>query len=208
MLGLRYSTEDGKAVVRRVSESEQSVVRVSTRLSLYTSLLPQSVRLFLLCLTLAVSLCFHFCSLAQRTAPALFQLSHKLFHTSIASCTMWPLLHFGSRTIFFTRWSPPGWFSTTWLVVWGRDHRNCAHAIKVWRIYIYIYTNANWPHCTISSLTLRRSAMSDYWTQCHFGIVKASIMLLWSVLLWALLLYSFVLCRYSTTWFINWDDHL
>ena len=29
MLGTRYSAEDDKAVVRRVSESEQSVVRVS-----------------------------------------------------------------------------------------------------------------------------------------------------------------------------------
>ena len=26
-------------------------------------------------------------------------------------------------------------------------------------IYIYIYTNASWPHCTISSLALRRSAI-------------------------------------------------
>ena len=32
------------------------------------------------------------------------------------------------RTIFR---SPPGRTSTTWLVVWGRDHRNRAHAIKV-----------------------------------------------------------------------------
>ena len=49
------------------------------------------------------------------------------------------LLHFGSHTIFFTCRSPPGRTSTTWLVVLGRDHRNCAHAIKVWRIYIHTY---------------------------------------------------------------------
>jgi len=45
--------------------------------------------------------------------------------------------------------------SITWLGVWGRDHRNHAHAIKVWQIYIC----ANWLHCTISNLALRRSAM-------------------------------------------------
>ena len=130
-----------------------------------------SVRLFLLCLTL-------------------FWCSVPLFPSSLSSTiTLWLLLlHFGSRTIFFTRrsppaptstmWprlrfgshtrtifrSPPGRTSTTWLVVWGRDHRNRAHVIKVWRIYIYIYiyihTNASWLRCTISSLALRRSAIT------------------------------------------------
>ena len=57
--------------------------------------------------------------------------------------TTWPLLHFSTHMIFFTSHLPPGWTSTTWLVVWGRDHRNHGHTIKVWRIcniYIYIYT--------------------------------------------------------------------
>ena len=41
----------------------------------------------------------------------------------------------------FTHRSPRGGTSTTWLVVWGRDHRSCAHAIKVWRIYIQTWTD-------------------------------------------------------------------
>ena len=168
---MRYSAEDGKAVVRRVSESERSVVRVSIRLSLCTSLLPQSVRLFLLCLT---SLCFPFSLSSYHdhawTAPASFRLSHELFHTSIASWldqyhVVPGPFSLRSCTIFLhvDRLLDPGRISTTCLIVWGRDHRNCTHAIKVWRIYIYIYiyihTNASWPHCTISSLELRRSAI-------------------------------------------------
>ena len=31
---------------------------------------------------------------------------------------------------------PPGWTSTTWLVVWGRDHRNCAHAIIYYSLHL------------------------------------------------------------------------
>jgi len=40
-------------------------------------------------------------------------------------------LYFSSLTIFFTRQSLPGHASTTWLVVWGRDHRKHAHAIYI-----------------------------------------------------------------------------
>ena len=93
----------------------------------------------------AVSLCFRFRSLAQ-------------------SCLLPLPLHFGSRTIFFTHRLPPSQTNTTWpwpapfwllpnhvaiaswsdqyyvLIVWGRDHRNRPHTIKVWRIYIYIHT--------------------------------------------------------------------
>ena len=32
--------------------------------------------------------------------------------------------------------SPPGWTSTTWLVVWGRDHRNRAHAIIYYSLHL------------------------------------------------------------------------
>ena len=139
MLGTRYSAEDGKAVVRRVSESEQSVVRVSIRLSLCTSLLPQSVRLFLLCLA---SLCFLFSLSSYHdhawTAPASFWLSHKVFHTSIASWSdqyhMAPgPFSLGSRTIFshVDHLLDPGQINTMCLVVWGRDHGNCTHLIKV-----------------------------------------------------------------------------
>ena len=45
------------------------------------------------------------------------------------------LLHFDSRTIFFTCRSPSGRPNIMWLVVWGRDHRNCTHAT----IYIHTY---------------------------------------------------------------------
>ena len=111
----------------------------------------------------------------------LFWCSVPLFPSSLSSTIMLGLLmpYFGSCTIFFTRrsppgrtllhfgsrmrtifWSPPGRTSTTWLVVWGQDHRNRAHAVKVWWIYIHTYihihTNATWLHCTIISLALRR----------------------------------------------------
>ena len=78
----------------------------------------------------------------------------------------WTLLHFGSctRTIFR---SPSGQTSTTLLVVWGRDHRNCAHPIKVWRIYTH--TNATWLHCTNSNLALRCSAII-LWIYFHFDV--------------------------------------
>ena len=61
------------------------------------------------------------------------------------------LLHFDSRTIFFTCRSPSGRTNIVWLVVWGRDHRNCTHAT------IYIHTNMNWLQCMISTLALRCS---------------------------------------------------
>ena len=83
-----------------------------------------------------------------------------IFFTCRSTSTIWPLLHYRSRTCTIFR-LPPGQTSTTWLVVWGQDHRNHAHAIKVWRIYIhtYIHTNANWLCCMNSSLALRRSAI-------------------------------------------------
>ena len=52
--------------------------------------------------------------------------------------TVEPLLHYRSRTHTIFR-SPPGWTITTWLVVWGRDRRNRAHAIKC-DGYTYIHT--------------------------------------------------------------------
>ena len=39
-----------------------------------------------------------------------------------------------------------------------RDPR--LHNYKVWRTYIYVHTNADWLHCMISSLGLRRSAIT------------------------------------------------
>ena len=59
-----------------------------------------------------------------------------LFSFSLSSMIMLGLLllHFSSLTISFTRQSLPGHTSTTWLVVWGQDHRKHAHAI-----YIYTY---------------------------------------------------------------------
>ena len=136
----RYSSGDGKAVVWRVWKWAKC------RASICQTLLCSD----------AVSLCFRLRSLARSRLDC--------------SCSI-----FGSRTIFFTCRSPPGWTllhfdsrmrtifrsphgqtSTTWLVVWGRNHRNRAHAIKVWQMYIH--TNAIWLHCTISSLALRHSA--------------------------------------------------
>ena len=93
-------------------------------------------------------------------APAPFWLSTILFtckSLSLAGQTPCERLH--------VRVWPVIWLlrqtSTTWLIVWGWDHRNHARAIKVGRIYNYIciHTNANWLHCTISSLTLRHSAI-------------------------------------------------
>ena len=151
------------------------ILPVSTRLSLYTSLFPQFVRLFPLGFILSsdpVSLHFHFRSLARSRLVCSCSISalawsfshvHRLLVGPVVT-----LLHFGSHMISFTRQLPSDWTSTTWLVVWGRDHRNHVHTIKVWRIYIYIYThthtNTNWQHCTISSLVLRRSAtMKTTW---------------------------------------------
>ena len=128
-------------VVWRVSGSELSVVR----LSLYTSL--QSVRLFLLCLPLfwsSVPL-FPFSLSSTITLRPLTRsilvLARSISH--VDRLLVGPvlrghgLLHFDSRTI--TSQSPRGQTSTAWLVVWGRDYRNRAHAIKVWQIYIHIY---------------------------------------------------------------------
>ena len=118
--------------------------------SLCTLLFPQSVRLFLLA--------FIQCTLFWCSVPS--------FPFSVSSTITLGLLllHFGSHMISFTHRSPD-LTSTTWLVVWGRDHRNCAHTIikcdrYIYYIYIYIYihSNANWLHCTISSLALRHSA--------------------------------------------------
>ena len=76
---------------------------------------------------------------------------------STRSYHRFPLSHPEMRSI--TSWSPRGQTSTKWLVVWGRDHRNRPHTIKVWQIYIYIYTNASRLQCMISSLVLRCSAI-------------------------------------------------
>ena len=144
MLGTRYSTKDGKAA----SEDFQKVSEVLCESPLDSS----CVHPFFLNLSDSFSFVlrpfvFHFCSLAST-------ITHGL-----------PLLHFGSRMNFCTRQSPPGqtsttwrlvrlslgsrtifsrvdhlldpgWISTTCLVVWGRDHRNRNHAIKVTDIYI------------------------------------------------------------------------
>ena len=69
------------------------------------------------------------------------------------------LLHFDTCEISFTHQSPSDQTTTTLLVVRGQEHWNCAHALKVWWIYIYIHTNMNWLHCTISSLTLKHLAL-------------------------------------------------
>ena len=85
------------------------------------------------------------------------------------------LLHFGSRTIFFTRRSPPSQTNTTWpwpapfwlshdhvvIASWsdqyyvarsmGRDYRNRPHTIKVWRIYIYIQMRADYTARLVAS---------------------------------------------------------
>ena len=128
-----------------MSEVSCESLLVSSILSLYTSLLPQSVRLFLLWLTV------FWCSVPMLPFS---------FSSTITLGVV--LLHFSSRTMFCTRRSPPGWTSTTWPVFWGREHRNYAHAIKVWWINIYIHTNMNRLHCsTISSLAPRRSAINN-----------------------------------------------
>ena len=123
-----------------------NVLPVSTRLSLYTSLFPQFVRLFLLGFIRssdAVSLRFRFrslawsrlvCSCSISALARSFSHVHHLLVGPVAT-----LLHFSSRTISFTHRLPSDRTSTTWLVVWERDHRNHAHAIKVCRIYIYTY---------------------------------------------------------------------
>ena len=116
---------------------------------------------------------------------SLFWCSNPLFPFSLSTTITLGLLllHFGSRTIFFYTRSPPGRTSTTWLVVWGRDHRNRANAIKsVTDIYIYIYIyiqTRDWLHCTVSSPALRRSAIitrlthANVWSQWgSFAVVS------------------------------------
>jgi len=119
-----------------------NVLPVSTTLSLHTSLFPQFVRLFLLGFIRssdAVSLRFRFRSLARSRliCSALARSFSHVHHLLVGPVAT--LLHFGSRTISFTHRLPSDRTSTTWLVVWERDHRNHAHAIKVCQIYIHIY---------------------------------------------------------------------
>ena len=148
--GTRYSGEGGKAVVWRVLESERNVVRVSVRLSplpytlfwcgvsLFRSLLSNTITLGLLLLHFG----FHTILFTRRSPPS-------------RTSTMLPLLHFGSRTCTIFQ-SPPGQTNTMWLVVWGQDHRNRTHTIKVWQIYIQTRTDYT---AWLGSLALRRSAM-------------------------------------------------
>ena len=138
-LGTRYSGEDGKVVVWRVSESEQSIVWVYICQTLFS---------FALLSSGAMSLCFHLHFIAQSITLGLLPLhfgSRMIFFT----CRLPPgrtLLHFGPRTCTIF-WSPSGRTSSTWLVVWGQDHRNYAHSIKVWQIYIHTYVQT-WPDYT------------------------------------------------------------
>ena len=140
---------------------------ISIRLCLYTSLLPQSVRLFALLSSDAVPFCFRFRSLARSRLDYSCSISALIRSFSHVDGLFGPvatLLHFGSRMISLTHQLPSDQTGTMWLVVLGWDHRNHDHAIKVWQIYIYIYTyihtNTKWLHCMISSLTLRCSAIN------------------------------------------------
>jgi len=100
---------------------------ISARLSLYTSLLPQSVTLFLLCLTLF------------RGSVPLFPFLRS------STITLWLLLlHFGKIMLRLLLHH----FNTTdcacaQLTIYGYTHiihiphvPNCPRTIKVWRIYI------------------------------------------------------------------------
>ena len=80
----------------------------------------------------AVSLCFRFRSLARSRLDcscSISALAQSFPHVD-RLVDQYHVAPAPFRLLHDLR-SPPGRTSTTWLVVWGQDHRNHAHAIEV-----------------------------------------------------------------------------
>jgi len=76
--------------------------------------------------------------------------------------------------------TPSGQTSTMWLVVWDKTTKTATTQLKC-DVYIYIYihihTNANWLHCTISRLALRRSATKHFQKATNQGANSTTMLL-------------------------------
>ena len=144
--------------------------------SIWALLLPQSVRLFLLCLTDLMQ-----CPFVPLSLSSTITLRPLLLHFD--SCTIFfdhllvgpiprgpGLLHFDSHTI--TLWSPRGQTSTTWLVVWGETTETAPTPLKVWRIYIYIQMRADYTARLVASAKALGNYVPDnrtfylFWSYC------------------------------------------